>query len=96
MFGRTAHENGDRGTDHGHGNVHWLLGGGISGGRIYGKWTGLAESELHEGRDLAVTTDFRSVIDLILGSHLGVSRAARQHVLPGFTPDHKNIAQLIT
>jgi len=93
-FGRTAHENGDRGTDHGHGNVHWLLGGAIGGGRVYGDWTGLSENALHQGRDLPVTTDFRSVIDLILAAHLGASASARQQVLPGFSPDHKPIAGL--
>jgi len=93
-FGRTAHENGDRGTDHGHGNVHWLLGGAIDGGRVYGDWTGLSENALHQGRDLPVTTDFRSVIDLILAAHLGASASARQQVLPGFSPDHKPIAGL--
>ena len=93
-FGRTARENGDRGTDHGHGNVHWLLGGAIAGGRVYADWPGLSESALHEGRDLPVTTDFRSVIDLILSAHLGANAAARHQVLPGFTPDHKSIAGL--
>ena len=93
-FGRTAHENGDRGTDHGHGNVHWLLGGPVAGARIYGNWNGLSESALHEARDLPVTTDFRSVIDLVLAAHLGANTDVRKHVLPGFTPDHKSITGL--
>lgn len=93
-FGRTARENGDRGTDHGHGNVHWLLGGAIAGGRVYGDWRGLSEDALHENRDLPVTTDFRSVIDLILLAHLDANTAVRRQVLPNFTPDHRHIAQL--
>jgi uncharacterized protein (DUF1501 family) len=93
-FGRTAHENGDRGTDHGHGNVHWLLGGAIAGGRVYGEWNGLAENALYQGRDVPVTTDFRAVIDLILEAHLGASTSARQHVLPNFQPNRKSIKGL--
>lgn len=95
-FGRTAHENGDRGTDHGHGNVHWLLGGPVAGGRVYGDWAGLAEDALYQKRDLPVTTDFRSVIDLILAAHFRTGTPVRQQVLPGFTPDHKNIQKLFT
>ena len=95
-FGRTARENGDRGTDHGHGNVHWLLGGPISGGRVYGNWQGLANESLHDARDLPVTTDFRSVIDLILSVHFGTDPESRQRILPGFTPDHKYIARLFS
>ena len=60
-FGRTVKENGNQGTDHGHGNVMWLLGGAVRGGQIYGKWEGLSDSILYEGRDLPVTTDFREV-----------------------------------
>lgn len=95
-FGRTARENGDRGTDHGHGNVHWLLGGPIAGGRVYGNWRGLGENALHQGRDLPVTTDFRSVIDLVLSAHLSVDAATRRNVLPGFAPDHQTIKGLFT
>lgn len=93
-FGRTAHENGDRGTDHGHGNVHWLMGGPIAGGRVYGKWSGLGESELYQARDLPVTTDFRSLIDIILTAHMGADTHARHHVLPGFLPDHHHLSGL--
>lgn len=95
-FGRTARENGDRGTDHGHGNVHWLLGGNIRGGRVYGDWRGLSTNALHQDRDLPVTTDFRSVIDLVLDRHLAASRTIRKHVIPGFTPDHRHIHDLFT
>lgn len=61
-FGRTAHQNGTGGTDHGHGNVMFVLGGTVRGGKIYGKWPGLEKEQLNEGRDLAVTTDFRQVL----------------------------------
>lgn len=61
-FGRTVRQNGNGGTDHGHGNVMWLLGGGVAGGKVYGDWQGLADAALYEGRDLPVTTDFRSVL----------------------------------
>ncbi len=61
-FGRTARENGTGGTDHGHANVMFVLGGHVKGGRVYGRWPGLAPGQLNEGRDLAVTTDFRRVL----------------------------------
>lgn len=86
-FGRTVRENGNRGTDHGHGNAHWLLGGAVRGGRVYGDWQGLASDALHEDRDLPVTTDFRCLIDVIAERHLGLTGSARATVLPGFAPD---------
>ena len=61
-FGRTARQNGTGGTDHGHGNVMFVLGGGIRGGKVYGRWPGLEDEQLNEGRDLAITTDFRQVL----------------------------------
>jgi uncharacterized protein (DUF1501 family) len=61
-FGRTARQNGTGGTDHGHANVMFVLGGAVKGGKVYGKWPGLANEQLNEGRDLAVTTDFRRVL----------------------------------
>jgi uncharacterized protein (DUF1501 family) len=70
-FGRTAKENGDRGTDHGHANVMFVLGGGVRGGKVYGEWPGLAEEQLYEGRDLALTTDFRDVLGELVARHLG-------------------------
>ncbi|MDQ3635212.1 MAG: DUF1501 domain-containing protein [Acidobacteriota bacterium] len=70
-FGRTARENGTRGTDHGHGNAMMLLGNSVKGGKVYGDWKGLKSSELNEGRDLAVTTDFRDVFGEIAYKHLG-------------------------
>jgi uncharacterized protein (DUF1501 family) len=81
-FGRTVKENGNRGTDHGHGNVMQVLGGGVRGGKVYGKWPGLSGSDLHEGRDLAVTTDFREVFGEVLVRRLGVGDVSS--VFPGF------------
>jgi uncharacterized protein (DUF1501 family) len=71
-FGRTVRENGNRGTDHGHGNVMLVLGGGVKGGKVYGEWRGLTPEQLFEGRDLAVTTDFRDVFGELLVKQLGV------------------------
>src|SRR5216684_1555938 len=61
-FGRTARENGNRGTDHGHANVMFILGGPVKGGKVYGKWPGLENEQLYQNRDLAITTDFRRVL----------------------------------
>lgn len=85
-FGRTVAENGNGGTDHGRGNVLWVLGGSVRGGRVYGPWPGLSDSELYEGRDLAVTTDFRDVISPIVGSQFGLSASQLQGVFPGYSP----------
>jgi uncharacterized protein (DUF1501 family) len=81
-FGRTAHENGDGGTDHGHGNVMWVLGGPVNGGKVHGQWPGIAEEHLHEQRDLAVTTDFRAVIGSVLAGHMKLTRAQIAAVFP--------------
>jgi uncharacterized protein (DUF1501 family) len=81
-FGRTAKENGNRGTDHGHANCMFVMGGDVKGGRVYGKWPGLSEHQLNEGRDLALTTDFRAVVGEILTAHLGV--VSLGPVFPGF------------
>src|SRR6478672_9464417 len=70
-FGRTVRENGSRGTDHGHANVMFVFGGPIRGGKVYGRWPGLDVSQLYEGRDLAVTTDFRTVLGEAVYRHLG-------------------------
>jgi len=69
-FGRTVHENGNGGTDHGHGNVMWLLGGEVAGGKVYGNWPGLATDQLYQQRDLAVTTDFRTILGPTVTRHL--------------------------
>ncbi|HEX6125107.1 MAG TPA: DUF1501 domain-containing protein [Pyrinomonadaceae bacterium] len=70
-FGRTARENGSRGTDHGHGNAMLVLGNSVKGGKVYGEWKGLRSDQLNEGRDLAVTTDFRDVFAEVASKHLG-------------------------
>ncbi len=85
-FGRTARQNGTGGTDHGHANVMFVLGGSVQGGKVYGRWPGLADEQLNEGRDLAVTTDFRNV----LGEAAFTSLGARQleAVFPGAKLTH--------
>jgi uncharacterized protein (DUF1501 family) len=82
-FGRTAAENGNAGTDHGHGNVMMVLGGGVRGGRLYGEWSGLEPEQLYERRDLAVTTDFRDVLGEVVSGQLGQKV---DQVFPGYTP----------
>jgi len=81
-FGRTVHENGDEGTDHGHGNAMWVMGGGVKGGMIQGQWPGLDTENLYEQRDLAVTTDFRSVIAAVLQQHMLLSDEQLSVVFP--------------
>jgi uncharacterized protein (DUF1501 family) len=83
-FGRTVEENGNAGTDHGHGSVMFVLGGPVAGGKIYGKWPGLEKEQLYEGRDLAVTTDFRAVLSELVRGHLGQNDLGA--VFPGFDP----------
>ena len=80
-FGRAVNENGNRGTDHGHGNAMMVMGGGVRGGHVYGRWPGLAPDRRYEGRDLAVTTDFRDVFGEIVVRHLGVANA--DAIFPG-------------
>jgi uncharacterized protein (DUF1501 family) len=82
-FGRTARENGTRGTDHGHANVMFVMGGGVRGGRVYGRWPGLANEHLYEQRDLALTTDFRQVMAEAVAKQLGNPKPER--VFPGFS-----------
>ena len=82
-FGRTVAENGNAGTDHGHGNVMMVLGGGVRGGRLYGEWPGIEPEQLFERRDLAVTTDFRDVLGELVSGHL--SQKVDQ-VFPGYAP----------
>ncbi len=81
-FGRTAKENGTRGTDHGHANVMFAFGGGIKGGKIYGDWPGMEREQLYEQRDLDLTTDFRDVLGELVTRHLGNQRLAS--VFPGY------------
>ncbi len=85
-FGRMVSENGAGGTDHGHGSAMLAIGGGVAGGKVLGKWPGLARDARFEGRDLAVTTDFRDVFAEIATRHLGVKEIAT--VFPGFTPSN--------
>ena len=81
-FGRAVDENGSGGTDHGHGNAMLVMGGGVRGGHVYGRWPGLAVEQRYEGRDLAVTTDFRDVFGEVVVRHLGVSDP--QAIFPGY------------
>ncbi len=82
-FGRTCKENGNYGTDHGHGGCMFLLGGAVKGGKVHGKWAGLGEREMYQGRDLKVTTDFRDVFGEILHRHF------RFKVPRGFFPGYR-------
>jgi uncharacterized protein (DUF1501 family) len=91
-FGRAVDENGNGGTDHGHGNAMLVVGGGVRGGRVYGAWPGLATGRRYEGRDLAVTTDFRTVFSEIVVRHLGVADASS--IFPGYTVDASKFLRL--
>ncbi len=90
-FGRTVHENGDRGTDHGHGNVMWVLGGNVQGGKVYGNWRGLSSDQLYQGRDLAITTDFRDVLATVLECHLQLPTSKLNQILPNYRPMQKQL-----
>jgi len=81
-FGRTAKENGNRGTDHGHANAMFVVGNSVRGGKVYGDWPGLKTDQLYEGRDLALTTDFRDVFSEIASKHLGATNL--KTVFPGY------------
>jgi uncharacterized protein (DUF1501 family) len=72
-FGRTAHQNGTGGTDHGHANAMFILGGNVKGGKVYGKWPGISDHELNEGRDLAITTDYRAVLGEVVSGTIGAT-----------------------
>ena len=84
-FGRAVGENGNRGTDHGHGNAMMIIGGGVQGGQVYGRWPGLAADQRYEARDVAVTTDFRDVFGEIVTRHLGVTDP--RPIFPGYAID---------
>jgi uncharacterized protein (DUF1501 family) len=85
-FGRTARQNGNGGTDHGHATALFVIGGGVHGGKkIFGRWPGLEQEQLNEGRDLALTTDFRSVFSEVVSKHLGAQRL--DAIFPGFAND---------
>jgi len=92
-FGRTAKENGTRGTDHGHANAMFVMGGPVLGGKVYGKWPGLEDSQLNEGRDLAVTTDFRRVLSEAVYQHLRNHKV--ETVFPGFEGSPSSFLHLL-
>jgi uncharacterized protein (DUF1501 family) len=94
-FGRTAHENGNTGTDHGHGNVMWVAGGNVAGGKIYGQWPGISGNELYEGRDLAITTDFRQVISTVLEAQFGLTSTQLGKVIPNAPRANQELRGLI-
>jgi len=83
-FGRTVRQNGNGGTDHGHGNAMWLMGGRVAGGKVYGRWPGLDSGALFEGRDLAVTTDFRTLLAEVCERHVGLPDTRLAQVFPSF------------
>jgi uncharacterized protein (DUF1501 family) len=91
-FGRAVAENGNRGTDHGHGNAMFVIGGGVRGRRVFGRWPGLGRESRHEGRDLAVTTDFRDVFGEVAVRHLGLALPAP--VFPGYAIDTRRFVGL--
>jgi uncharacterized protein (DUF1501 family) len=82
-FGRTVRENGNRGTDHGHANAMFIIGNSVRGGQVYGKWPGLKTDQLYEGRDLALTTDFRDVFGEIAVKHLHATDL--KAIFPGYS-----------
>ena len=85
-FGRAASQNGNGGTDHGHGNAMMLIGGPVKGGHVYGNWPGLRPEQRYESRDLAVTTDFRDVFSEVVTTHLGAERPSLSRIFPGYSP----------
>jgi len=85
-FGRTFRENGNKGTDHGHGSVHWLLGGSINGGRIAGEQTQVSAASLFQNRDYPVLNEYRAVLGGLFTSLWGLSPDQIQHVFPSSTP----------
>jgi uncharacterized protein (DUF1501 family) len=92
-FGRTAHQNGNGGTDHGHATAMFVIGGDVKGKKVHGKWPGLEPEQLNEGRDLALTTDFRSVFSEVAFKHLGAAKM--DSVFPGFNGDQSKWVGLL-
>jgi len=92
-FGRTARQNGTGGTDHGHANAMFVLGGRVRGGKVYGRWPGLADHQLNEGRDLAVTTDFRAVLGEVVSKSIGANNY--EMVFPGAKLNAKEFLRLV-
>ncbi len=89
-FGRTVHQNGNRGTDHGHGTCFFVMGGSIKGGKVYGDWPTLAPDKLFQNRDLAVTTDYRDVFAEVATQHLRVPLTAMPQVFPKYAISPNN------
>jgi uncharacterized protein (DUF1501 family) len=89
-FGRRLKSNESGGTDHGHGNAMMVLGAKVKGGRMYGKWPGLANDALDEGADLAITTDYRTVLAELMVTHMGFAETAK--LFPNF--DYKPLGYL--
>ena len=94
-FGRTLAQNGNAGTDHGYGNVMWLMGGPVRGGKVHGEWSGLDDAALHEGRDLPVTTDFRTVLAQVCQQHLRLSDEDLSDVFPAMSQRANPIRTLV-
>jgi len=92
-FGRTARENGTGGTDHGHANAMFVLGGQVKGGKVYGRWPGLNNEQLNEGRDLALTTDYRQVLGEVVMQTLGANNL--QKVFPGANVTPERFLRLV-
>ncbi|HMI44345.1 MAG TPA: DUF1501 domain-containing protein [Gemmatimonadaceae bacterium] len=92
-FGRMAPENGNRGTDHGHAGALFVIGGHVKGGKVHGKWPGLEQEQLYEGRDLALTTDFRSVFAEVVSDHLGAR--ALERIFPGFAASPRDFLGIV-
>jgi uncharacterized protein (DUF1501 family) len=91
-----VHENGNGGTDHGHGNVIWAMGGPVNGGKVYGQWPGLGAAQLYQGRDLAVTTDYRHPLAAIAERHLRLDDKALAAVFPGMPTARGNFAEMLS
>jgi uncharacterized protein (DUF1501 family) len=87
-FGRTARENGTGGTDHGHANAMFVLGGQVKGGKVYGRWPGLSDGQLNQGRDLALTTDYRQVLGEVVTQTLGADNLEMVFPGAGLAPNH--------
>jgi uncharacterized protein (DUF1501 family) len=92
-FGRTAHENGTGGTDHGHANAMFVLGGQVKGGKVYGRWPGLDNEQLNQGRDLALTTDYRQVLGEVVMHTLGAGNL--EMVFPGASLARERFLHLV-
>lgn len=88
-FGRTVRENGNKGTDHGHGNVMWVLGGQVRGRKVYGQWPTLKQDKLFQGRDLAVTTDFRDVLTEVISTQFPLNASQLSTVFPKYQASKK-------